>query len=575
MNDSELLERYSEGGCEAAFTEVVQRHVDLVFSAALRQVGGDRHLAEDVTQSVFTDLARKARDLARRELLSGWLYTSTRFAAAKRVRAEQRRFAREQEAYNMQPTSAGPEETPDWLQLETVLDEAMHELKERDRDAVLLRYFEGRPFAEVGQKLGLSEDGARMRVDRALEKLRALLGERGIASTCAALGAALAQQAVTAAPAGVAMNIAGTAMAGALAAGALTATATGGATAATAAGGETTLTILKIMGMTKLKAAGIAVVMAGVAVPLVIQHQSNEALRGRNDSLARQNEQFAQQLTPLAAENTRLSNLLARTAPPVHRESSNELFQLRAEVTRLRQEAREAGRAVGSVGRGDDPINATLQTLGARVASLRERLEQMPETKIPELQYLSEKDWLDAVAGLQKMETDDEYREALNMLRAQAKGEVGGKLQAAIQKYADANGGMLPTDLAQVQSYLEKPLDQAILDRYQMVGTGKLNDLRKDQSVFEEVAAPVDEEFDTYFRFHRNGRSSTSFSQIGFAIEAAAEAYANANGGKLPRDATQLSPYLTQPIEPARVQKFLTKIPPNITTLAEMKARQN
>ena len=95
MKDSELLARYAEEGSEMAFTELVRRHVDLVHSAALRQVGGNAALAQDVTQTVFIDLARKARTLSSRTVLTGWLYTSTRFAAAKQVRSEQRRLATE------------------------------------------------------------------------------------------------------------------------------------------------------------------------------------------------------------------------------------------------------------------------------------------------------------------------------------------------------------------------------------------------------------------------------------------------------------------------------------------------
>jgi hypothetical protein len=408
-----------------------------------------------------------------------------------------------------------------------------------------------------------------MRADRALEKLRVQLGKRGVSSTCAALAAVLAQQTITAAPSGLAASIAGTAMTGVLAGGALatTAAAAGGG----AVSGETALTILKFMGMTKIKAGAIAVIMAGMAVPLVMQHQGKEELRARNEVLQRQNTELAQQLL-FTSENARLANGVASGGETTVTNYWNEVLRLRAEITLLRQEARETGQVAG-VGAAE-PIRATFQTLEARVTSLKERLEQMPQTKIPELRYLKEKNWLDVVLGLKKLETDDEYREALNILRAEAKGEVGGKLQAAVRKYAEANGGMLPSDLAQVQSYLEEPIEPAILERYQMVGTGKLDDLRRDQSVFQEVAPPVDEEYDTYFRFHRNGRSSTSFSQVGFAIEAAAEAYAQANGGRLPREPDQLAAYLQQPIDQKRVQKFLSEIPPHISTVAQMKERQ-
>src|SRR5471030_590304 len=133
--DPELLRRFAEAGSEAAFAELVQRHVNLVYSAALRQVNGDAHLAQDVAQTVFTDLARKAGSLARRETLTGWLYTSAHFAAAKIIRGENRRRDRE-EKFMREPTnesSAGVSpapSAPDWEKLRPTLDDAMHELKE-------------------------------------------------------------------------------------------------------------------------------------------------------------------------------------------------------------------------------------------------------------------------------------------------------------------------------------------------------------------------------------------------------------------------------------------------------------
>ena len=297
MNDAELLQRYAESRCEAAFTELVKRHVDLVHSAALRQVGGDAQLAQDVTQSVFIDLARKAASMTARTVLTGWLYTSTRYAAANAVRAEKRRHAREQEAYAMQEISSTPEPNEAWDQLRPLLDEAMHELSERDRNAILLRYFEGRQLAEVGTKLGLSEDAARMRVGRALEKLRGRLAGRGVASTAAVLAALLASQTVTAAPAGLAVNIAGTALASAT------------------AGAASTLTLLKVLIMTKLKLGIIsALIVAGVATPLLIQHQAQISLQKDNRSLRQQSDEAAQQLSQLSAENARLSNLISQAS---------------------------------------------------------------------------------------------------------------------------------------------------------------------------------------------------------------------------------------------------------------------
>ena len=220
-SDNELLRRFARGRSETAFAELVTRHIGLVYSAALRQVDGDSAAAEDVTQAVFTDLARKASRLNGHTSLTGWLYTGTRHLAANVRRADQRRRHREQEAHTMNQLlhEAGPE--LDWNELQPVLDEAMHELNGADREAVLLRYFERRPLAEVGARLGLGENAARMRVERALDKLRQALARKGVTSVAAALSAALAQNAVANAPLGLAPQVSSAAVASAATGGGL------------------------------------------------------------------------------------------------------------------------------------------------------------------------------------------------------------------------------------------------------------------------------------------------------------------------------------------------------------------
>ena len=213
--DVELLRRYAQDRSEEAFTALVRRHLPLVYHAALRRTNGDRHLAEDVAQAVFANLAKEAVALERHEVLAGWLYVATRHAAANAMRTERRRRVREQEAVAMSdplnPELAGAA----WEQLRPELDSVMDDLSEPDRNAVLLRYFENRPYAEIGVRFQISEDAARMRVDRALEKLRTLQARRGITSTAAALGGLLAAQSAVAAPAGLAAAVSGSVLAGA------------------------------------------------------------------------------------------------------------------------------------------------------------------------------------------------------------------------------------------------------------------------------------------------------------------------------------------------------------------------
>jgi RNA polymerase sigma factor (sigma-70 family) len=201
MTDAQLLGLYVDKRSQTAFTELVDRHAGLVYHAALRRVGGDRQLAEDVSQKVFSDLARKAESLQGRAALAGWLYTSTRFAASEAVRGEKRRQAREIDAEAMKQLH--PSSAPAWDQLRPVIDDAMDELSVEDREAIILRYFEERSFSEVGDRIALGADAARMRIGRALDKLRSALVRRGIVSTSAALAEAFAAQSGVAAPIGL------------------------------------------------------------------------------------------------------------------------------------------------------------------------------------------------------------------------------------------------------------------------------------------------------------------------------------------------------------------------------------
>lgn len=212
IDDTELLARYARDGSETAFTELVQRKAGLVYTAALRQVGGDSHLAQEICQNVFVDLARKARQLAHRPVLTSWLYTSTRFAVLKAVRGKVRRQLREQEAGVMQSIENHEPSAADWEKVRPLLDSALCNLAEHDRLPILLRYFEGQSYGQVAAALGITENGARMRADRGIEKLRSVLFQQGVTSTAAALGAFLSTSAVAAPPAGFVATVATTAL---------------------------------------------------------------------------------------------------------------------------------------------------------------------------------------------------------------------------------------------------------------------------------------------------------------------------------------------------------------------------
>jgi RNA polymerase sigma factor (sigma-70 family) len=281
MSDTEqLLRSYVDHRCEQAFAGIVARHIHLVYSAALRQTGGNADLAQDITQNVFVDLARKAASLPRDVLLPGWLYRHTCFTAAKAVRTESRRRVREQAAVEMNAAEDNPE--PPWLEVAPILDEAVNSLAEGDREAVVLRFFQGQEFQAVGMALGISEEAARKRVTRSLERLRTFFSARGVTVSVIGLLGLLASQSVVAAPAGLTATVTATSIAGA------------------ASGGTLTFLLLKFMTITKAKMSVVAVAVAAlVAIPVIHYRQTQKV-----GYLARESWRDLGQKTPDAAFET-------------------------------------------------------------------------------------------------------------------------------------------------------------------------------------------------------------------------------------------------------------------------------
>lgn len=417
--DLELLRRYAREHAEEAFAELVRRHLNLVYSAAGRQVRSSQ-LAQEVAQTVFCDLARNAGKLvdqaARPSLvLSAWLYQVTRRSAIDVVRRETRRQLREQIATEMNAMNA-----PDanWTDIEPLLDEAVSALDAADRAAVLLRYFENKSLREVGQQLGVSDDAAQKRVSRAVERLREFFTKRGVAVGASGLAVVISTHAVQAAPVGLALTIS----TAAVASGTLLLTST-----------LTTQTTMNWITAKSISALVAAAVAAGTGTYLVQRHATDQ-LRTDNQKLATAQETLTKERDDALAA-------VAASAEELKRREGDkaELMRLRGEVSQLRRQAKDNGE------------------LAEQNRQLREAFNALAQKTAP---------------PANEPEVDPERRFAMERLN-QSKQLVLGLLM-----YAGDNADALPADLNSISNYFGSAASEILQNHpSELVIQGKLTEI--------------------------------------------------------------------------------------------------
>jgi RNA polymerase sigma factor (sigma-70 family) len=437
MSDLELLQSYTRENSQPAFAALVDRYLNLVYSAAQRQVRSSQ-LAEEVAQSVFLDLARNVGRLRPDQPLAPWLFTVTRRTAVDVVRRESRRQAREQTAVEI---AAMKTPSPTWLKVKDSLDEAMESLNEAERAALLLRFFENRSLRDVGSQLGISEDTAQKRVSRALERLRTLLLRRGVAISAVGLATDLSAHAVEAAPTALGATIAAATPASGAAAGAawVKASHTAGAT------------LIKNSALTAAVAAALGLV--------VVQTQA----------LSRQSSELSARTEQIADARASLQHLHVAQ---------------RAAAASL-QSAEEARARADHVLPATDPeVERAIEAWLQRLSRLKQ-LAAGPEFAIPELAALTENEWFIA-AREADFTTEEQTRQTFRQFHTTARQALGRALIRGLLIYADTHDGRLPVTILDLSSSLSPKIPAETLERYEILASGRLTDMPKDNWIIAE-----------------------------------------------------------------------------------------
>lgn len=425
----------------------------------------------------------------------------------------------------------------DWKDIAPHLDAALGELPEPERDALMLRYFERKTAREMAQTLGISDEAAQKRVSRAVEHLRELFAKRGVTAGATGLAVLLTANAVQAAPVGLAVTISAAAT---LTAATLTATATA--------------TAVKTIAMTTLQKTLVTATVAVLAGAGIYEARQASQLRDQVQTLQQQQGPMAEEIQRLQSERDDATNQLVALREDNERLNRNtsELLKLRNELTQLK---------AATLQMHDGPAELAMKSWLSRVNQLKQRLAQMPDKGIPELKYLTETDWLEAVRN-SKVDTEIEARQALHVLRNVAKEKVASVFSETLRKYIKANDGKFPEDIAQLGPYFESPMNDSILQRYSVLRAADVTNMGLSKSGADWLIAekaPVDSDYDTRFVIGATSRGRSDFDAD--ALIPVVRAFQTANSGQQVSEPSQLLPFVQTPDQQRALQKWMQRFP--------------
>ena len=520
LTDAQLLAEWTARRSQPAFALLVRRHISLVHSAARRQVN-DPHLAEEVTQAVFVLLASKAGNLGRDVVLAGWLCRAAHFVARDRLKSERRRQQREQLAARME-TNSEPADDAVWQQLAPHLDEAVAQLNQTDRSAIVLRFYEQRPLEEIGNALGVGADAAQKRVARALEKLRTIFAGKGVSLSASAVANAIAANAVHTAPAGLAVQIS----AGAIVAG-------------------TSVTTAAFLSMSALHKTIIGITFAAALGTATHQTLQASANRTEAQAIKERNSWRAGELRRLTAENDETARRLA--ALNLDRDLLN------ARLASLRSNAQPDSN------RPSNPAADLLKTWQARVAQLKQHFENDPGLVIPEMQLLTETDWL-MIAKDYPLESQQDLQKALMMTREIGERKFAVEIGAALRAFKSDHQNQDPDDFALLRPYFDPRTDPAILQRWTILPSEFFPQIHLDSRFVVTQLPALTEEKQSMVRLV-SSRGSTGVGLSGMKSEQIIAplyaAYRKANPGSYPKDLAVYRPYAATAEQRAELQKLI------------------